>query len=81
METEHSARTRFRQMLGENPDDDDEYDDLFLALSDAQDAFHVLDASEDFEILELSREPYQLQTEPLGFDIGYWRGDHFFADL
>jgi hypothetical protein len=73
------ARFRFRQLIGGI---DDSYnagadEDLLPSQSDAKQVFDLLDESESWEIIRLSRGILDSTSTTLGFDIGYWGGDHF----
>jgi len=50
---------------------------LLPGLDQAVMVFKSLETPEDYEIVEVSLEPFSREFELLGYDIGYWGGDHF----
>jgi hypothetical protein len=62
----------------ENADfDPDEDDDLFSLFESALEVYRVLDIPEQYEIIMVKRQDFEINPNTLGFDIGYWGGDHF----
>jgi hypothetical protein len=51
--------------------------DSFSSIDDALDVYNLLLNKIDYEIIEVRRGKYDLNDLFLGFDIGYWGGDHF----
>ncbi|MFN8456724.1 MAG: hypothetical protein U0401_18995 [Anaerolineae bacterium] len=78
MQSNKQARWRFRELIGENIPYDEDYDeDLLPNLRGAKEVYSLLDDPEGYEIVVMAREPLEANIESLGFDIGYWGGDHF----
>jgi hypothetical protein len=77
MSTEASARRRFCELMGdaEVPADFDE--DLLKSEVQAREVFSLLRDAGRFELLHLSRREFVRSTGLLGYDIGYWGGDHY----
>lgn len=81
---EQAARRRFLEINGENREEWDHYVEgwdynksLILSLDTAKELCVLLDKPQDYEIVQVSREHYDTDFRPLGFDIGYWGGDNF----
>ena len=73
------ARMRMREILGEPDEDIDSQIDEDL-LPSAEDARHVLSLVDDpirWEIIHVSKTDNINALHTLGYDIGYWGGDHF----
>ena len=51
--------------------------DLFQSLDDSRIVYDVLDHKDQYEIIKVYRNEYTSSSITLGFDIGYWGGDHF----
>lgn len=79
VETEKNARTRFLEIVGEDNPIEDYDDDLLSSLDLALEVYKLLKKPDDYEIVFLSRQQVNSTKEmrTLGFDIGYWGGDHF----
>ncbi|MCP4246683.1 MAG: hypothetical protein GY778_06510 [bacterium] len=84
MQTESVARREFcRLMEGSWPDSDaaffeQNYDeDLLDTIDRARRVFSLLRRPEDYEIVRFRRNHFRVTDESLGFDLGYWDGDHF----
>ena len=76
IQTDFCARLRFLELLGDDiPEDLD--DDLLPDYSAALEVFSLLQSREDYEIVQVQRAPFPCDTNCLGFDIGYWGGDHY----
>ena len=53
-------------------------DDSFIAnKDDALEIYKMLDNPADWEIIHIRRNQFERNPNTLGFDIGYWGGDHF----
>jgi len=80
-QTNRSARQlvrRFKEQAPRTEDylkDDD--DNLLDSIDQAQQVFALLERAEDYEICLLRRERFEISPNTLGFDVGYWGGDHF----
>ena len=83
--TNVAARHRYRGILGE-PDYDiyqeinsiNNTDDILLSsVNDAEDIISLTDNPSKWEIIQVSRYSYVDKQKILGYDIGYWGGDHF----
>ena len=70
------ARQLFFEILGEDSLDDF-VDSLIPAYADAEKVYSLVDRKDEFEIVQLSRESFVADGMLLGYDIGYWGGDHF----
>lgn len=76
MRTEQAARRRFIEILGSDvPEDFD--DDLLAEQPAAREVFSLLVCPKEYEIVQVAREPFIENANTLGFDIGYWGGDHY----
>jgi hypothetical protein len=49
----------------------------FELIEDAFTVYNLLENKNDYEIIEIRRKEFTLCENFLGFDIGYWGGDHF----
>ncbi len=55
-----------------------EFDNGLLgSLEQALELYNLLDKKDHFEIVILARESFTETDKTLGYDIGYWGGDHF----
>jgi hypothetical protein len=62
----------------ENADFDPyEDNDLFSSFESALEVYRLLDIPEQYEIIKVKRRDFEINPNALGFDIGYWGGDHF----
>jgi hypothetical protein len=80
MKSNAEARYRFRQLIAGDVDDNYQAgvdEDLLASQSDARQVFDLLDDPSNWEIVRLSRDARNSSPSALGFDIGYWGGDHF----
>jgi hypothetical protein len=59
-----------------NSDEDDD-DDLLPSIESALEVYRLLDIPEQYEIIKVKRQDFEINPNTLGFDIGYWGGDHF----
>jgi hypothetical protein len=75
--TEEAARRRFLEILGAGVPEEDFDEDLLPDYSAAREVFSLLRSPNDYEIVQLAREPFIEGADTLGFDIGYWGGDHY----
>lgn len=51
--------------------------DLLDSPVKAQQVYQLLDSDSEYEICLLRRDAFAVNSQTLGFDIGYWGGDHF----
>jgi hypothetical protein len=77
MSTEASARRRFRELIGEAELSPDFDEDLLEREAEAREIFSLLRNADQFEVLQLQRREFARPTCLLGYDIGYWGGDHY----
>ena len=78
--TNYAARLRFYELMANDLDKEDyegRDNDLLESEEKAREVFSVLDTKEKYEICRLRRSVYDTSKNTLGFDIGYWGGDHF----
>lgn len=59
-----------------NSDKDDD-GDLLPSIESALEVYRLLDIPEQYEIIKVERQDFEINPNTLGFDIGYWGGDHF----
>ncbi len=58
--------------------DAEDYDsDILESLEQAKEVYALLDQKDNYEIVHLKRFVQDTNSNTLGFDIGYWGGDHF----
>lgn len=77
MHSNQHARWRFREIIGKDTPVEDYDEDILPNLTVAQEVYTLLDNSDEYEIVVVAREPLEANIKSLGFDIGYWGGDHF----
>jgi hypothetical protein len=77
VKTEQAARRRFLALAGEDDSADDFDPDLLPDLAAARDVYSFLESPTEYEIVQLAREPFLADVDCLGFDVGYWGGDHY----
>jgi hypothetical protein len=73
------SRSRIREILGDEFSGDvnrDVDDDLLPSHADARNILSVVDVPSLWEIVHISRGNHSGGNHTLGFDIGYWGGDH-----
>src|SRR5205823_11483827 len=75
--TNYAARLHFLKILDDNIPENDFDEDLFGDYATAAEVFSLLESPDDYEIVQLVRDPFCNNAECLGFDIGYWGGDHY----
>jgi hypothetical protein len=75
--TEQAARRRLLALVGENDSPGDLDPDLLPNLAAADDVYSFLESPTEYEIVQLAREPFLADVNCLGFDVGYWGGDHY----
>lgn len=75
--TEQAARRRFLKILGDEIPESDFDEDLLADYSAAREVFSLLESPDEYEIMQVAREPFCEAPDCLGFDIGYWGGDHY----
>jgi len=78
-----AAITRWWELLinkVENEDinsDEDDDGDLLPSIESALELYRLLDIPDQYEIIKVKRQDFEINSNTLGFDIGYWGGDHF----
>ena len=77
VKTEQAARRRFLQVLGDDLPERDFDEDLLPDYAAAREVFALLESPNVYEIVQLAREPFFVDVDCLGFDVGYWGGDHY----
>ena len=79
MKSDATARRVFCEILGELDEDADAQidEDLLPTLADARSVLSLVDTPRRWEIIRVSRGEDADVPTLLGFDIGYWGGDHF----
>ena len=77
MQSNARARRRFLQLIEEFDIKPTEDEDLFPDELLAREVFSLLDDPSQYEIIRLQRRDLRPSGDLLGFDIGYWGGDHF----
>jgi len=77
LRAEYAARCRFLAIVGDQSHDADFDDDLLPDYPAAREVFSLLESPGEYEIVQLSRESFCADGDCLGFDIGYWGGDHY----
>lgn len=76
MRNDEKARWRFRELVGD-PDQLADDDDILADLRFARELLELVDRPSDYEIIRVRKVDFERSPETLGFDIGYWGGDHF----
>ena len=76
------ARLKMAEVLADKKESlewNDYLDDeiTFLRIEDARRIYDLLGNPNDHEIIMVRRHEYTLTPATLGFDIGYWGGDHY----
>ncbi len=84
LQKELSARKKLRELTRINKSKSSycyngwQYNEkLVSSLDEAKEIYGCLCNPGEYEIVELSREPYSTDFKFLGYDVGYWAGDHF----
>jgi len=71
-----AARLKLREIIPQATPEF--YDDCFITeLKDAHLIYQMLEDRENWEVINIRRDTFETNIETLGFDIGYWGGDHF----
>ncbi|HSW54059.1 MAG TPA: hypothetical protein VLH59_03140 [Ignavibacteriaceae bacterium] len=52
-------------------------DDLILSYDDMVKTFGKIKNINDYDVILIRKESFEINNNLLGFDIGYWGGDHF----
>lgn len=52
-------------------------DDLILSYDDMVRTINKIKNLNDYDVIFIRKEPFEFNNNLLGFDIGYWEGDHF----
>jgi hypothetical protein len=77
MHTNYDARLRFFELLGDVSPENDADDDLLPDYLAAADVYGRLESRDEYEIVQLVRDSFRDVPNSLGFDVGYWGGDHY----
>jgi hypothetical protein len=77
MQSNARARRRFLKTVEEFDIKPEEDEDLFANELLAREVFSLLDDSNQYELLQLQRRDFSSSGNLLGYDIGYWSGDHY----
>jgi hypothetical protein len=77
LRTEQAARRRFLDLLGDDVPGGDFDEDLLPDYTTSRDVFSFLKSPNEHEIVQVAREPFFADVNCLGFDVGYWGGDHY----
>ena len=77
MHTNRAARLRFMRVLGDDYPLSDFDNDLLPDFSHAAEVFSLLESPGEYEIVQLVRDDFCNNGDCLGFDVGYWGGDHY----
>ena len=72
-----SARARFRKLVGFPEYDPEASEECLAKLEDAEEVFSLLETPEEYEIVLLEKDDSESHPLILGYDVGYWSGDHF----
>lgn len=76
MESNHQARQRYRELIGEDQPDDAE-EALMNSADQAQEVHSLLERPEDWELIRLTRGIQDPTPTSFGFDIGWWAGQPY----
>jgi hypothetical protein len=71
-----AARRRFRELIGPSAAEIQD-ENILSSLTDAEGIRTLLDHPEQYELVYVERNHFTNQHELLGYDVGYWGGDHF----
>jgi hypothetical protein len=77
VKTERAARRRFLDLFGDEVPEGDFDQDLLPNYATARDVFSFLESPNEYEIVQFARDPFLADLDCLGFDVGYWGGDHY----
>lgn len=70
------ARSRLSEIVSQTTPE--YYDDCFIeTIEDAESIYKMLDDQINWEIIGIRRDTFLNNPGTLGFDVGYWGGDHF----
>ncbi len=70
------ARAKFLEIVGDPAYSQEHNEDSLPTLAAAREVYSKLERPEDYEIVLVERTPGRSKPD-LGYDIGYWAGDHF----
>jgi hypothetical protein len=73
----YAARQRFAEVVQDSAAGNDFDEDLLADLSTAREILALLPPELRYEAVRVSRHGFEIGPETLGFDVGYWGGDHF----
>ena len=71
------ARIKLSKYTKKYQDAEDYDTDILENLEQAKEVYALLDQKDNYEIVHLKRFLQDKNSNTLGFDIGYWGGDHF----
>lgn len=77
VKTDEVARRRFLELLPSDMPESDFDENLLPDHAAARNVFSFLELPNEYEIVLVAREPFLADVECLGFDIGYWGGNHY----
>ena len=77
MKSNAEAQRRFREILGDPTDILDIDEDILASPRDAWEVVALTDDPSMWEIIHISRGDTKGIGTLLGYDVGYWAGDHF----
>jgi len=77
MKSDAKAQKRFREILGDVPCDPEINEEALASLSDAREILALTDEPSIWEIIHVVRGNDRSVGTFLGYDVGYWGGDHF----
>jgi hypothetical protein len=77
LDDEESARLRMTKRAEPPAEESEADDDLIETLEETREVFGLLQRPQDYEVVRLTRGSAEVRTSTLGFDVGYWGGDHF----
>ena len=73
--TNVAARRRYREILGENRDREDNDWELLESLEVAKEVMSLTDDPSEWDVIHVTRGPGNWSERTLGYDIGFWGGD------
>jgi hypothetical protein len=75
-ESNKKAAVRLKEIVPPIPYEDSN-ESLIPTKKYALEIFNLLDNPREWEIIHVRREEFRPNPKTLGFDVGYWGGDHF----
>jgi hypothetical protein len=77
MKSDSKAQRRFREIIGDLPCDPEINEEALASLIDAKEILALTDKPSTWEIIHIARGDNRSVGTFLGYNIGYWGGDHF----